>query len=609
MAQEDNLDPKNVDISDTSQAPVEHLEEELEQPIDDESRELVDQVRRFFEQWARSMKNMSIYRHNTGQYDVYLAPSFECLSDLLEDKGALAWKVESLGFRFLGEMVFEQEANELNLANKFYRTGIRILTFRQGVTADEFKAFSEICLTNFQSAEFLHEDMVSMMWKAEFTNIEYVVVETMAVGTEGDDDAKVELDKIVNFLYRRLSSTSDDSSHFARLSLEDLEIELDDVEQAKGVRISGVTATDEDKQKIQFQLAEEDENRLMPKLIVILFKVLEEELDEDLTESLRDVFIQLLDNFILHEDFSGINQILKKFKGIKRKRLPEGNLERISRIEENFLARMGDAERLERIGEVLDSTSRAHNTKDVYQYLIRLDANAILPLLQVLENLEKPEPRRVFCDALLVLGKEHLETFVLRLQSPKPNLVRDMVYIVNKLNPPNRLDLLATLLVHPNLAIRVETLKTIGSGSEPACIKYVIQALNDEDTQMRISAAQLLPNFDMQDAVRILLEIVNASEFQLRPDKERETVYATLALTNAEEAMNFFSEQLKTTSLISKKKLAAHKQLIVRGLAKSGSIGAYNFLKAEVEAGFEDEELGGLAKRICERMRKRLLGA
>jgi hypothetical protein len=48
---------------------------------------------------------------------------------------------------------------------------------------------------------------------------------------------------------------------------------------------------------------------------------------------------------------------------------------------------------------------------------------------------------------------------------------------------------------------------------------------------------------------------------------------------------------------------------MVKGLSKSGSIGAYNFLKSELEAGLKEEEVEDLVKRVCTRMRKRLLGA
>jgi len=608
MAEHKKVDPRNVYISGTS-----GLQTDVTKPAEDlsetEAGQRIAAARNFFEHLERSIKTIGIYRHNTAHYGEYLDKTWRALSAILDQEGTLALKVDQLAFKYMDVPIYEGQADDQNIAYRFYRDGMRILIFRQGLTAEELLNWVLICMTNFRSSEFLHEDMVSLMWKQEFSSIEYVVVESISVGGEGEDEAKVEVDKIVNYLYKRMTSKSKDRFHFARVSLEDLEIELDDVEQAKGVLIKGTTATDEDKARVQLQLEEEDENRMLPKLVVILFKVLEEELDQDLGQSIEEVFIQLLDSMLLHEDFRSINQILRKFKGIQRKNLPSGNQARIEKIEENFIGRMGEGERIGRIGEILDTAAEIKDPQEVYRYLTRLDTQSILPILEALERMEKQDPRRLFCDALAVLGKEHLDVFARRLQSTKANVVRDMLYIIDKLNPPNKLQLMAQLLKHPNLAIRLEALNTIGAGSDEDCRVYVLNALEDPDTQMRMTAARLLPNFDMKAAVKTLFHIVNGPDFGKKPAKEQAAFFSALAMTNTHEASEFFRQQLRSTTLISKKKLTEYKRNIVNGLGMSGSIAAYKLLKAELEIGIKEEEVAALAERICGRLREKLLGS
>jgi len=447
------------------------------------------------------------------------------------------------------------------------------------------------------------------MWKQEFSNIEYVVVESVSVGGESEEGARVEVDKIVNFLYGRLTSRSADHVAFARISLEDLDIELDDVEQAKGVVVKGSPASGQQKAKVQQEIEEEDENRLLPKLVVILFKVLEEELDQDLSESLEDVFIQLLDSFLIHEDFRGINQILRKFGSMGRMQLPAGNLALIQQIETAFITRMGEAERLDQVAQIIDSMAEIKEPQEVYRYLTRLDEKAIVTMLQSLEKMERKEARRLVCDALTALGKDQLVVFLRRMDSRKANLVRDMVYIVDKLNPPDKLKILAKLLDHPNLAIRLETLSTLGASGEDSCRAYVMKALGDSDMQMRINAARLLPNFDLSMATKTLVIIVSHQDFPKRDNREQAAIYAALANTNTPEAMAWFREQLRSTTLISKKKLVEHKRNIVNGLAMSGSIAAYKLLKVEIEGGLMEEDVSAAAQRACNKLRERLLGS
>jgi hypothetical protein len=73
--------------------------------------------------------------------------------------------------------------------------------------------------------------------------------------------------------------------------------------------------------------------------------------------------------------------------------------------------------------------------------------------------------------------------------------------------------------------------------------------------------------------------------------------------------MAWFREQLRSTSLISKKKLAEYKRTVVAGLALSGSIAAFKLLKAELEAGIKEEDVAAAAERACHKLRERLLGS
>ncbi len=605
-SEEKKIDPRSVYITGTSRMKKDrNVLDDLDEA---EAAQRIAKVQEIFDQLQRSIKTIGIYRHNTAHYGEYLERTYRILSDFLERYDALPLKVETLAFKFMNAVVYQEEASEQNLANRFYRDGVRILIFRKGLPAEELLNWVLICLTNFRSADYLHEDMVSLMWKQEFGYIEYVVVETFAVGVESESEAKAEVDKIVNYLYSRLTSASADHIKFARISLEDLEIELEDIDQAKGVVIKGTPATPEQKAKVLEQIEEQDQNRMMPKLVVILFRVLEEELDVDLVQALQEVFGQLLDSFLIHEDFRTVNQVLRKFKSLTRKNLPSGNLVYIQQIEARFVGMMGEPERLERVADILESMAEIREPQEIHRYLTRLDENAIVPLLTALERMEKPDPRRLVCDALAVLGKQQVDVFQRRLQSNKANLVRDMMYTIDKINPPDKLKIVASLLNHPNLAIRLEALGTIGQGTDEACRAYVMKALEDPDTQMRITAARLLPNFDLSHATRTLLSLVQHEDFGKKEPNEQMAFFAALAMTNTPEAMEYFREQLRQTSLLSKKKHADFKRIMVNGLAMSGSIAAYKLLKAELEAGIKEEDVSAAAERACNKLREKLLG-
>jgi hypothetical protein len=136
----------------------------------------------------------------------------------------------------------------------------------------------------------------------------------------------------------------------------------------------------------------------------------------------------------------------------------------------------------------------------------------------------------------------------------------------------------------------------------------VLKALNDAEAQMRISAARLLANFDIAKATRTLMTIVQDAGFSKKSPQEQAAIYAALAMTNMPDAMAHFRQELRSASLISKKKLSEHKRNVVSGLAMSGSISAYKLLKAELERGFKEEDVAAAAERACAKLKEKLLG-
>jgi len=608
LTQNDPIDERTIYLAGTIR--VDKAKQTIARELSEEA--IADRVKRaglFVDQFLRALKNIGIYRHNVAHYKEYLERPYQLLTDFLRQYETLAMRVEPLGFKYFDSMIYQEDASEQNIAHKFYRDGVRILIFRNGVEEEELLQFALLCMTNFHSAEFMFEDMVSLMWKASFAHIEYVIIESFAVGTESQQEAKAEIDKIVNYLYQQMTADTEDRFQFARLSLEDLEIEMQDIEQVKGVVIKGKPASSEQKARILAQAEEEDAERALGKLVTILLKVMEDEIDHELAEALQDIFSQVLDSFLIHEDFRGINQMLRKMRALYRKQLPQANLTLLQNIERGFITRMGEAERLGRVGEILDSYAQVKDPQEVFRYLSELDEQAIVPLLGVLERMEKLEGRRLICDALAQIGREQLDVFVRRLRSEKANVVRDMLYIIDKLNPPDKLAIISRLLEHPNLLIRLEALQALGNSGDQSCLQYVMKALNDKETQMRMTAARLLINFDMARASRTLLTIVRSPDFSKRSSQEMQAFYAALVSCGTPDAINFFREELRETSRLAKKKLIEHKKELINGLALSSSITAYKLLKAELGEGIKEDEVRELAERVCARLKERLLGS
>jgi sulfur relay (sulfurtransferase) DsrC/TusE family protein len=552
-----------------------------------------------------------LYRHNVERYGEYLAPVLAALLDFLDRKGTLDLRVEPIGFKYKTHLVFEDPSKENNLIYPFFAAGIRLFVFKPGLTIEELLRFIFISLGNPQDRSTHKEDVITQLWKAELESIEYIVVEGFRALPDDDaEEVEVEVEKVVAYLYRQLQSNSADVLRFARLNVEDLNLQLTDVEQVRGVVVEGISTNPADQARVQTTMAAEDE-RILTKMVVVLFQLLELDTHEEDFEDVAEAFVQLLDALLLAENFTAIHQIRARFvTSAQKEQLKPRTRELTKRCAERFNTRMAESQRLQTIGQLLNS-GNAKDPDGVRGYLKSLGGNAIQPLLDMLEALELPPNRRLVADVLADLGRDYVHLFTSRLTHPSSNLVKDMLYVLEKIDPPEKFALFAHVLKHPNAVLRLETLSIIGKNQSEECwdqIKAVF--LEGEDPQMRAQAARLLPNYPGELCVPILLKTAQPEAFEQRTEPEKKAIFTALALCDTPETQRFLQETLlQKGGLFGKKKVDELKLLAIGGLSAAPALPSLQLL-AEVakDPKRHGEEISEIARSAALQMRARLLG-
>lgn len=559
----------------------------------------LDLARDFAVQLTKGMKNIGIYRHATARYAEFVKKAFESLSIFLEKHGPLPLKVESQAFTYESETVLDAEGSAENLPYKFWRDGIRHVILRPGLTADEFLRFVFVAMSD----PARDEDVLSQLWKAAFEHIEYVVVEGFAVGEATEEEVAVEVDQVLGYLYDRLKSDSGDTLAFARLSAEDLEMRLEGVEQIRGAAIQKAVAEPAYCQRLQREIREDEDVLLFPKVVETMFRVVQEVGFEDL-DVLREVAVQLLDAMLVREDFEAILAIHARFRELGE---DSSSAELAAKLSLFFRARMGDEQRLRHVGELLKA-GRPRNASDLYRYLIALDERAVVPLLEVLDGVEIPENRKLICDALIFLGRDHPEPFVRRLQSERSLLVRDMMEIIERCDFPDKLRYYREALKAPAMAARLEAISVLSRFEGEQYRPFLVAALADPTPQVRMQAARVLPRHKPEVAVQDLLTVVRSPAFERRQANERQEFYVALGATQRPEALAFFTQQLAQKGTLLRG-LKEQKLMCVAGLAAMPGVPASKVLGNVLADGTDDPEVVSAARQALYAMKRSVLGA
>ncbi|MCC6333461.1 MAG: HEAT repeat domain-containing protein [Myxococcales bacterium] len=546
----------------------------------------------------KGIKVIGMYRHNEAKYGEYLQKACTALNEYTTQYGPLQLKVELTNFTLHKQDLFTEDNP---IPYKFYKDGIRQLIFRAGFTVEELTMFTVISLSDPDRGA---EDLNNQLWRAQMPHFEYIMVEGFKMDEFSEEEVQVEVDKVVDYLQRRLRSNNDDYLRFARLTEADLEIKLEDVEQMRGLVITGVTATPDLKARLQKDVHEEENMRLFPKLISAVFQVVESGIDD--AELLTDMFTQLLDAMLLQEDFALINQVVLKLKAMEQR---SGKDSPIGHLLTAFVSRMGDEQRVNRVGDVLKFSKLKH-PQDMVRYLSNLGRECAPLLLDVLEVLELPENRTLLCDVLVPVAKEHPEPFVDRIRATeRPQLQRDLVYILDRSNHPEKLKFFQALLKSKNLALKLEVMGIIAKGRTGEARNMITSLLTDPIMQVRIQAARVLPEFDREKAFVELMKLVKDHDFEEKKPEEREALYTAIGSTGLGGAITYFSQLLQTKAgLFNKQKVTTDKLLAVAGLGGAPTIQNAKLLQELTEDKAQPPEVVKAARIHLARVRKQLFG-
>ncbi len=99
--------------------------------------------------------------------------------DLVAKGGASGIELEVRPFELVWEdgVVYREDDRERSLAYRMFRDGVRRLTIGHGVQWEELIALLRILSIRFTGVRMQEEDIVTLLWKAGFKNIELVAVE------------------------------------------------------------------------------------------------------------------------------------------------------------------------------------------------------------------------------------------------------------------------------------------------------------------------------------------------------------------------------------------------------------------------------------------------
>ena len=186
-----NAAPTESDLLAQLEGPrLESLKVEIQQQI--------KLVRGVFVELSRLLKAINLYGADHQSVRQFRSRFFQVLTNALEEKGRFQLDVQSYEFSISEQSIYEDPNPEKNFIYRFYRDGIRALTFHPGISNGEVEQFLDILLTDWSASELFEDDAVTVFSRAAFEHIQLETAKGFGAGESDTESELFSLDELLD---------------------------------------------------------------------------------------------------------------------------------------------------------------------------------------------------------------------------------------------------------------------------------------------------------------------------------------------------------------------------------------------------------------------------
>ena len=480
-------------------------------------------------QFIKTTKTVRLYMANNPIHQKFLSDLSERFDFYLRTHGALRLKVKQQTFLVDGEVVYESDSRQDNLAFRCYVDGISELTFHEGLEQRELVEFLEI-VGSERDAASLDDDLVSLLWQRDLPHVTTIVVDDLSAADELPDLAppkETDLQELVK-------------------------------QEAAGIDLLSVTGpkrpdtpltvfklTEEEIQQLKEQLLKEERRDAVVQLLEILSVMLEIEPDETSFGEVLEIMEKLVDLFV---DRGDLVHAISCVQAVRRlcENPAQASAGFRNRLQQ-FMSSVGTRERFETLTTMLNR-QKLIDTDLLTRYLELMPVQAVVPMIELLGAINSLQGRRTVCDALAQLARDNVELIAGRLRDDRWYIVRNLIYVMGRIGGPRVVDYLNPLARHPESRVRRELVKTLDGMDYPKAVDALLDMLGDQEHTVRVMVLRALARRKSPRVVQPLSTIITDRHFAGKELSEKLEVFVTLASSGEAEALALLTRYLRGTS-------------------------------------------------------------
>lgn len=463
------------------------------------------EIQELFLALDKAARARRLYAENNPVYQGFITNLIAAFAKLWDRVPSLTVSVDEQSFRCFGRTFGVGEARD-SLPFAFYKDGVRILTFLPGFE-DESERFLAVVNRARQMDQRSVDDLVTLLWEEEFTAFQYSYVDALA---EGFDIPEAPTRPVFEGV--ELTLVQEEAK-----GPGEVEEQSPAVREGKASVVSSVTREDfeetlyflepEEMEYLRQEVEAEWVRDTKSGVLDALFDRLEDPLPDRQLEVLR-ILSQLLPAYLGRGDLLSAARILEEIN----RAVSQGVLvsEDQRREASALIAALGDPQVLGQLIAAIEDGSIDPAAQELGVFLSNLGPEALPLLIRTSETTEAAALRRRLLTAIEGLGGENPRVLIGLIGSDDAPTSMGAARLAGQLGLADSAAHIAALFRRadaPGRRVAIESLVQIKSSIS---MTAALEALEDDDREVRIAAARGLATARYQPARPRLEELIQA---------------------------------------------------------------------------------------------------
>ena len=491
-------------------------------------------VRDLIQSFLKARKNLKLYPENNPIFINTIEDVFKRTTELLSGLDGVTLRITRNEIHFNGEPVYEGSGKDDNLALFFFRDGLRELTLKPGIDKAELRRFLDIISADLER-ENAEDDLVTLLWQSDFSNISYKVDEAMLL----EEDMGYE---------ERASEQAKGGADTEEGIKQAYEAATVAPDPAEGLQVTPVT--EEDLRYLAAEI-EMDSADKTGKAVEIIFGMLSRTSSITEIREIAQVLCNAIDYCMQQGNLKALARIVTRTKSIMG-RIQNNEVRGILRTVSAYASSQGTVRGL---GALLEA-GRTVDEEALSEYVSVLEPGAVGSFMALLGEVKAPSVREILMKTLVRIGRGNVEAVARGLRDKREGYVAATVNLLRAIGGKQAADYLMRFPTHPDARVRREVVRAIGDIGGPDAAGAMMPYLDDTQPDVRAAAVKALAA-NGSELSRMVLMTRAADKGALSMEYEELKIYfEALAKWPDAEMVGFMDGILRGSSLFNRAKRA-----------------------------------------------------